>query len=150
MMSPHKIIALLALIICNISISMCQSLNTDDEKIFLSLINHINDTSFAGCACMLEMNRYSSFLPNQRSGIEYALSIEKKIDSSFLECATISKNDSVFILLNASDMDRIKALYEEWFIRWKNNTSLPQKPLDGTEYNWVNLNGAWMKEVIWK
>lgn len=130
--------------------TMCQSLNTDEAVVYLSLIHHIDDTSFRACACMLEINPCSSFLPNQRNGIEYALSVERKTDSSFSRCATISKNDSVFIFLNASDMKRIKSLYEEWFMLWKNDTTIPKRPLDGTEYKWVSLDGAWLKEVIWK
>ena len=154
MKSYHSSV-LLALVICNMIISynmnnaMCQSLNKDEEGIYLSLIDRISDTSLYACACMLEVDRYSSFLPNQRAGIEYALSVERKVDSSFSKCATISRNDSVFHFLNASDMERIKTLYEEWFMLWKKDTTIPQRPLDGTEYKWVNLEGAWLREVKW-
>ena len=150
-MKKHNI--LLALIFCNVitscnvNSSMCQSLNKDEESLYLSLIDRINDTSFFGCTCMLEVDRYSSFLPNQRAGIEYALSVERKIDSTFPKCATIARNDSVFHFINASDMERIKSLYEEWFMRWKKDTTIPQRPLDGTEYRWVNLEGAWLRDV---
>ncbi len=146
-MKHPNIIVLLALFMCNINISMCQSLNKEEEDSFLSLIAHIDDTSFLCCSC-LAVDKYSSFLPNQRNGIKYALSVERKVDSSFPKCATISRNDSVFVFLHASDMDRIKSLYKEWFILWKKDTTIPKRPLDGTEYKWVNLEGAWLKEVI--
>ena len=154
-MKSHHSSVLLALVICNMIIScnmnsaMCQSLNKDEENLYLSLIDHIDDTSFIVCSCMLAVDRYSSFLPNQRAGIEYALSVERKVDSSFSKCATISRNDSVFHFLNASDMERIKTLYEEWFMLWKKDTTIPQRPLDGTGYKWVNLEGAWLREVKW-
>ena len=148
-MKFHKITLLFILIICIINFSMCQSLNTDEENSYRSLINHISDTSFEGCACLFEVYKYSSFLPNQRHGIVYALSVERKIDSSFSKCATISRNDSVFVHINASDMERIKSLYEEWFMVWKKDTTIQRRPLDGTVYKWVNLIGAWQEEVFW-
>ena len=91
-----------------------------------------------------------SFLPNHRHGIEYALSVERKIDTSFSKCATISKNGYAFHQLTASDMERIKILYEEWFMIWKNDTTISKRPLDATEYKWVNLEGAWLNDVQWE
>ena len=149
-MKKHNI--LLALIICivvtscNMNNSMGQSLNKDEESLYLSLIDRIGDTTLSVCECML-VDRYSSFLPNQRAGIEYALSVERIIDSTFPKCATIARNDSVFHFINASDMKRIKTLYEEWYMLWKKDTTIPRRPLDGTEYRWVNLEGAWLREV---
>ena len=142
-MKLYHTILLLSVITCNINISMCQSLSIDKENSYRSLINHINDTSFEGCACLFDVRNYSSFLPNQRYGIVYALAVERKIDSSFSECSTISKNDSLFHYINAKDMERIKSLYEEWFMVWKKDTSFNKRALDGTEYKWVNLKGAW-------
>jgi hypothetical protein len=118
---------------------MCQSLSIDKENSYRSLINHINDTSFEACSCWFELHPHSSILPTHRKGIEYAKLVENKIDSSFSECSTISKNDSLFLYLNAKDMERIKSLYEEWFMVWKKDTSFNKRALDGTEYKWVNL-----------
>ena len=141
-MKFHNIIIILALIIGNINVSMSQSLTADKENEYLSLISHINDTNFTACAC-LAVDRSSSYLPNHRHGIEFALTLERKIDSSFPRCATISRNDSMFYNLHASDMEKIKTLYEKWFMLWKKDTTITQKPLDGTEYKWVDLEGAW-------
>ena len=47
-------------------------------------------------------------------------------------------------------MERIKTLYYEWFMLWKNDTTIPTRPLEGTEYKWVNLEGAWLKKVFWE
>lgn len=141
-MKLHNTIVILAVIICNINITKCQSLSKDKESLYLSLINQIGDTSFNACTCLLELDLTSSFIPHQRKGIEYALTVERKLDSSFSDCSTISKNDSLFLYLNAKDMERIKTLYEEWFMLWKNDTSIPKRPLDGTEFKWVNLKGT--------
>ena len=154
-MKKHSTSVLLAFIVfnvitsCNMNNAMCQSLNKDEEGVYLSLIDRISDTSLYACSRMLEVDRYSSFLPNQRAGIEYALSVERKVDYTFPKCATIARNDSVFHFINASDIERIKTLYEEWFMLWKKDTTIPKRPLDGTEYKWVNLEGAWLREVKW-
>ena len=49
----------------------------------------------------------------------------------------------MFYNLHASDMEKIKTLYEKWFMLWKKDTTITQRPLDGTEYKWVDLEGAW-------
>lgn len=149
-MKSHNTIVLLAVFICNINITRSQSLNKDEDSLYLSFINQIGDTSFNAFTCWLELYPTSSFIPHQREGIEYALTVERKLDSSFSDCSTISKNDSLFHYLSAKDMERIKTLYEEWFILWKKDTSIPKRPLDGTEFKWVNLKeGTWSIETIY-
>ncbi len=145
-MKFHNIIVLLALIIGNFNNSMGQTLTADEADLYLSLISRINDTTFNACTCMA-VDRNSSFLPNHRHGIEFALMVERKIDPSFPRCVTISRNDSLFYNLHVSDMERIQMLYEEWFKLWKKDPTITKRPLDGTEYKWVNLEGPWLKEV---
>lgn len=118
------------------NIAICQFVNKEDVEYIHSMIDKISDTSFEACSCWFELHPHSSILPTHRKGIEYAKLVENKIDSSFSECSTISKNDSLFLYLNAKDMVRIKTIYEEWFMLWKKNTTIQRRPLDGTEYKW--------------
>lgn len=152
-MKIYGAIVVLALVACSANVpckvneSKSRLLSATDEKEYRSLISHIGDTNFEACAC-LAMDMYSSYVPNHRQGIGYALSVERKVDSSFSRCATISRNDSVFHYIEASDMARIQRLYKEWFELWKNDTTLTRRALDGTEYKWVDLRTAWRKDVI--
>ena len=116
-----------------------QSLNDEEKKQYLSMINNISDTSYKACMCWLAVHPRSSVLPGHRKGVEYAISVERLIDTAFSECSTISKNDSLFVL-KTEDMERIKRLYEEWFFIWQTDKANPKRALDGTEFKWVDLS----------
>ena len=137
-MKLRNILILILLLIWNVKLLMCQSLDNETKDYYLSLISHIDDSSLEGCLCWLDVHPYSSVIPNHRLGIEYAISFEISIDSSFSECSTISRNDSLFVL-NEEDMKNIKRLYEEWFYLWQKDKSTTKRALDGTKYKWINL-----------
>ena len=138
-MKSRNILILISFFICNVKVSICQSLDNETKDYYLSLISHIDDSSLEGCLCWLDVHPYSSVIPSHWLGIKYAISIESSIDSSFSKCSTISKNDSLFVL-NEEDMKNIKRLYEEWFYLWQKDKSTTKRALDGTKYKWVKLD----------
>ena len=139
-MKSRNILILISFFICNVKVSICQSL--DNEKKIYQLIEHIDDSSLEACLCWLAVHPYSSVIPSHWLGIKYAISIETSIDSSFSACSMISKNDSLFVL-NEEDMKNIKRLYEEWFYLWQKDKSTTKRALDGTKYKWKNLKSKW-------
>lgn len=136
-MKSHSIIILVFICICNLNLLNGQALNDEEKKQYLLMINNISDTSYKACLCWLVAHPQSSLLPGHRKGVEYAISVERLIDTSFSECSTISKNDSLFVL-KAEDLGRIKRLYEEWFIIWQADKTNPKRALDNTEYKWID------------
>ncbi len=141
-MKSRNILILILLFICNVQVLMSQSSDNEPKYHYLSLISHIDDSSLDGCICWLDAHPYSSVIPCHWLGIKYAIYIESSIDSSFSECSTISKNDSLFVL-NEEDMKNIKRLYEEWFYLWQKDKSTTKRAMDGTKYKWVKLDDVW-------
>ena len=135
-MKLQNILILISFFICNVKVSICQSL--DNEKKIYQLIEHIDDSSLEACLCWLAVHPHSSIIPSHQLGVEYAISIETSIDSSLSACSTISKNDCLFIL-NEEDMKNIKKLYKEWYYFWQKDSTITKRALDGTKYRWVNL-----------
>ena len=141
-MKPQIILLIILFIVCNGNYANGQIMSKDKIEYIQSLITHINDSTLEICDCWIDTHQYSSVVPHQRLGVKYAKSIESAIDSSFAECSTISKNDSLFIL-SFRDMEEIKKIYTDWFYNsWLMEgecVSIPKKALEGSIYKWVDI-----------